>query len=79
MKRVMKLFHKSWITAAAGGFLLFALSGCNIIKDPKSLMETPQLSSDKESLISVINAEIKGHRSSGPGTSATSARSGHPI
>lgn len=60
MKRVMNLFHKSWITAAAGSVLLFALSGCNIIKDPKSLMETPQLSSDKESLISVINAEIKG-------------------
>ncbi|MEF2967232.1 hypothetical protein V3851_15450 [Paenibacillus sp. M1] len=56
----MKLFHKNWITAAVGGFLLMTLSGCNIIKDPKSLMETPQLTSDKESLISVINAEIKG-------------------
>lgn len=31
-----------------------------MIMDPKSLMETPQLSSDKESLISVIKKEMKG-------------------
>lgn len=59
-KRVIQLRHSRWITAAAGSLLLLLLSGCNIIKDPKSLMETPQLSSDKESLISVINAELKG-------------------
>lgn len=59
-KRVIRLLHKRWITAAAGSLLLLLLSGCNIIKDPKSLMEMPQLTSDKESLISVINAELKG-------------------
>lgn len=44
----------------AGSFLLLVLSGCNFINDPKSLMETPQLSSDKASLVSVIKAELKG-------------------
>lgn len=51
---------KTLATGIAGCILLIALSGCSVIKDPKSLMETPQLSSDKESLINVINSEIKG-------------------
>lgn len=49
-----------WFSALSGLFLLLALSGCNFISDPKSLMETPQLSSDKASLISIIKGEMKG-------------------
>lgn len=60
MRNVVKWLFKGWLTILAGSMLLIVLSGCNIIKDPKSLMETPQLTSDKESLVSVINAEIKG-------------------
>ncbi|MDU7477635.1 MAG: hypothetical protein E7L01_30510 [Paenibacillus macerans] len=51
---------KRWCTAIAGFFLLMVLSGCSFISDPKSLMQTPQLSSDKASLISVIKSELKG-------------------
>lgn len=59
-KRVMILFFNRWLAIVAGSMILMALSGCTIIKDPKSLMETPQLTSDRESLMSVINAELKG-------------------
>lgn len=62
MRNVVNGLFKSLLTMVAGSVLLVVLSGCNIIKDPKSLMETPQLSSDRESLISVINAETKGAR-----------------
>lgn len=54
------MFKNRWVSAIAGGFLLLLLSGCSFLSDPKSLMQTPQLSSDKESLISVIKAELKG-------------------
>lgn len=60
MRNVVKSLFKRWLMIAAGSVLLLVLSGCGIIKDPKALMETPQLSSDKESLASVINAETKG-------------------
>ncbi|WP_059053022.1 hypothetical protein [Paenibacillus senegalimassiliensis] len=49
-----------WFPALAGLLLLLVLSGCNFISDPKSMMETPQLSSDKASLISIIKGELKG-------------------
>lgn len=41
-------------------FLLIMLSGCSIITDPKLLMREPSLSSDKSTLLSVINNEIRG-------------------
>ncbi|WP_334077228.1 hypothetical protein [Paenibacillus sanfengchensis] len=56
----MILLLNRWLAMLAGGMIMMALSGCTIIKDPKSLMETPQLTSDRESLMSVINKEIKG-------------------
>lgn len=60
MKRVMRMFTKRRLTAWAGVCLLLVLSGCSFINDPKSLMQTPQLSTDRASLISVIKAELKG-------------------
>ncbi|KFN08741.1 repeat domain in Vibrio, Colwellia, Bradyrhizobium and Shewanella family protein [Paenibacillus macerans] len=54
------MLAKRWCTVIAGFFLLMVLSGCSFISDPKSLMQTPQLSSDKASLISVIKSELKG-------------------
>ncbi|MBA9084031.1 hypothetical protein FHR92_000485 [Fontibacillus solani] len=56
----MMMAGKRLTARLAGCLLLIVLSGCSLIKDPKSLMETPQLTSDKESLINVINSEIKG-------------------
>lgn len=60
MKRVMSMLTKRRLLAWAGACLLLILSGCSVISDPKSLMQTPQLSTDRASLISVIKAELKG-------------------
>ncbi|WP_120462093.1 hypothetical protein [Paenibacillus aceti] len=62
MKRVMSLKGnlRYVLMVCSGCVLLFILSGCGIIDDPKSLMRTPQLSSDRESLFNVINVETKG-------------------
>ncbi|NWL90149.1 hypothetical protein DMN77_21595 [Paenibacillus sp. 79R4] len=62
MKRVMSLRGnlRRWLTICSGCLLLLLLSGCSIIDDPKALMRTPQLSSDRESLFNVINVETKG-------------------
>ncbi|MCH1639109.1 hypothetical protein MJ257_03260 [Paenibacillus timonensis] len=54
------MFTKRRFAAWASACLLLILSGCSFISDPKSLMQTPQLSTDRASLISVIKAELKG-------------------
>lgn len=53
--RNKKGIHVVWLS-----FLLIVLSGCSIITDPKLLMREPSLSSDKSTLLSVINNEIRG-------------------
>lgn len=49
-----------WLPLLGSALLLLVLSGCNFMMDPKLLMKTPELSSEKETLRSVINAELKG-------------------
>ncbi|WP_460325663.1 hypothetical protein [Paenibacillus sp. YSY-4.3] len=60
MKRVIRLNVTRWLPLLGSALLLLVLSGCNFMMDPKLLMKTPELSSDKETLRSVINAELKG-------------------
>ncbi|MDQ0087713.1 hypothetical protein J2T12_001119 [Paenibacillus anaericanus] len=60
MNEVMRWTMKRWVPALVGCFLLLVLSGCTFISDPKTLMKTPELSSEKASLKSVIEAELKG-------------------
>lgn len=60
MKRVIRLNLTRWLPLLGSALLLLVLSGCNFMMDPKLLMKTPELSSDKETLRSVINAELKG-------------------
>ncbi|GGH22346.1 hypothetical protein [Paenibacillus segetis] len=60
MSRVIGWALQRWIPVIAGGLLLIFLSGCTFISDPKTLMKTPELTSEKESLKSVIEAELKG-------------------
>ncbi|WP_052723685.1 hypothetical protein [Paenibacillus wulumuqiensis] len=49
-----------WIRMLAVAGLLFLLSGCsfNPLSDPKTLIQTPELPSDKQTLSSVISAEL---------------------
>ncbi len=51
---------KSWIKLLATAGLLFILSGCsfNPLADPKTLIQTPELPSDKQTLSSIISAEL---------------------
>ncbi|WP_240480062.1 hypothetical protein [Paenibacillus fonticola] len=56
----MGLNVNRWVSVVGMAVLLLVLSGCNFMMDPKSLMKTPELSSDKETLRSVINTELKG-------------------
>ncbi|MBP1903904.1 hypothetical protein J2Z32_000521 [Paenibacillus turicensis] len=53
-KRTKKGINLMWLS-----FVLILLSGCSIITDPKLLMREPSLSSDKSTLLSVINNEIR--------------------
>ncbi|WP_411342620.1 FG-GAP repeat domain-containing protein [Paenibacillus sp. WLX1005] len=49
-----------WIKLLATAGLLFILSGCsfNPLADPKTLIQTPQLPSDKQTLSSLISSEL---------------------
>ncbi|WP_138493502.1 hypothetical protein [Paenibacillus pinistramenti] len=55
MKRVMLLKGKSSLGIVLFLLTSMMLSGCNLDFDPKASMKTPQLSSDNESLKSVVN------------------------
>ncbi|WP_433946620.1 hypothetical protein [Paenibacillus sp. SN-8-1] len=47
-----------WVSIAAGCLCLAVLSGCDLITDPKLLMKPPELTSDRQTLRSVIDANI---------------------
>ncbi|MDO7904892.1 hypothetical protein Q5741_00525 [Paenibacillus sp. JX-17] len=59
----MKLFKASWMTSLVGAAGLLCmpllLSGCDLMRDPVSLMNTPIMSTDKEKLVSVINTQLR--------------------
>lgn len=58
MKRVILLKWNLWVRLATITTLLLLLSGCELISDPKGLMQLPQLPSDKQTLSSTIQAAL---------------------
>ncbi|GGA25186.1 FG-GAP repeat domain-containing protein [Paenibacillus physcomitrellae] len=55
MERVMRLKGRNRLGLLLVCLLMFVLSGCNLDFDPKASMKAPQLTSDNESLKSVVN------------------------
>ncbi|MED5018078.1 hypothetical protein P9847_12270 [Paenibacillus chibensis] len=52
------MVKRYWIYVPAAFFLMLLLSGCSFISDPVLMMRTPQLSAEKESLRSIVMAQL---------------------
>ncbi|WP_136605903.1 hypothetical protein [Paenibacillus dokdonensis] len=52
------MVKRYWIHIPAAFLLMLLLSGCSFISDPVLMMQTPQLSAEKESLRSIIMAQL---------------------
>ncbi|MBP1999829.1 hypothetical protein J2Z69_000848 [Paenibacillus shirakamiensis] len=57
---MLRIWKNRWIQIATGCMLLMLLSGCDLIMDPKLLMKSPELTSDNQTLKSVIDQNIPG-------------------
>ncbi|MCJ8012508.1 VCBS repeat-containing protein [Paenibacillus sp. KQZ6P-2] len=52
------MVKRYWIYIPAAFFLLLLLSGCSFISDPVLMMKTPELPAEKESLRSIVMANL---------------------